>query len=189
MGDRDYNLFLYQLNNKELEAFEFLYRFYYKILVLYSLQFVDQEDVANDLVQEVLISLWEQELSFDSFSAVKGFLYNSVRNRSLNHLKHLKVENRYIQLKSHDNNEQEDIWKEIEEQEIYRQVFAAIEELPPRCKKVFEMHLQGKKNSEIASLLNLSIETVKTQKKRAMRHLRKRMGSLFVLMLAFDILP
>jgi len=79
--------------------------------------------------------------------------------------------------------------RKIYEQEIYRQVFAAIEELPPRCKKVFEMHLQGKKNSEIASLLNLSIETVKTQKKRAMRHLRKRMGSLFVLMLAFDILP
>lgn len=189
MGDRDYNLFLYQLNNKRLEAFEFLYRYYYRILVLYSVQFVEQEDVANDLVQEVLISLWEQELSFESISAVKAFLYNSVRNRSLNHLKHLKVENKYIQFKSQEDEEQEDLWKEIEEQEIYRQVFAAIDELPPRCKKVFEMHLQGKKNNEIASLLNLSVETVKTQKKRAMRHLRKKMGPLLSLMMVFDILP
>ena len=188
MDRHNYNLFLHQLNNKDLEAYKLLYYYYYRILVLYAIQFVDQEEIAKDIVQDLFISVWEQELNFDSVQALKTFLYNSVRNRSLNYLKHLQVEEKYVQRMKGKTSEPVDMYLEIEKQEMYRHIFAVIDELPARCKEIFEMHLQGKKNSEIAELLHLSIETVKTQKKRALKQLRKKISPLAIALLLPDIL-
>ena len=46
-------------------------------------------------------------------------------------------------------------------EEIYRELFLAIQELPDRSREVFELHLQGKKNEEIAEVLGISVLTVK----------------------------
>lgn len=67
-------------------------------------------------------------------------------------------------------------------------MYLAVRELPDRCREVFELHLKGKKNEEIAELLSLSIETVKTHKKNAVRFLKERMGNLFVLLVMFRVL-
>ena len=189
MKQGNYNLFLKQLNEKHLDAFQLLYDYYYKILVLYAINFVEQEVIAEDIVQDLFISIWEKDVKFDSLTAFKTFLYNSVRNSSLNYLKHLQVEEKFARASQQKGADTDELFLEIEEQEIYRQLFKIIEELPVRCREIFEMHLQGKKNNEIASLLALSIETVKTQKKRAMRHLRRRLGVLATSLLLTNILP
>ena len=188
MNEHTQNLFLRKLNDKDMDAYELLYHYYYKILMLYVLQFIKQEDVAKDIVQDLFISVWEQNLNFDSIQALKTFLYNSARNRSLNHLKHMQVEEKYVRLMKGKADESVDMYLEIEKQEIYRQIFTVIDELPTRCKEIFEMHLMGKKNSEIAELLHLSIGTVKTQKKRALKQLRKKIGPLAIALLLPDIL-
>ena len=75
------------------------------------------------------------------------------------------------------------MWEDEEEaegremrEELYRQLFEAIDELPARCREVFLMHLEGKGNEDIARELTLSVLTVKTQKRRAMAYLRGRFG-------------
>ena len=77
--------------------------------------------------------------------------------------------------------ELEQIWEEalkMIEEEMYKILFEVIDSLPKRCKEIFELHLAGRKNEEIANLLNISILTVKTQKSRAMQILRTHMGDL-----------
>ncbi len=65
-------------------------------------------------------------------------------------------------------------------EEIYRQLFAAIDELPPRQKEVFLLCMEGKKNREIAEQLDISAETVKVQKRRAIARLRDKLSPMFI---------
>ena len=73
-------------------------------------------------------------------------------------------------------------------EEMYRALHRAVDELPERCRQVFKLHLQGKKNEEIAQILELSVETVKTQKKKAMYFLRERLGRLYYLLIILNII-
>lgn len=168
-----------QINKLDSIAFQSLYKDYYKALVCYAHQFVEETCIAEDIVQELFSSIWERKLPFKSLISLKSYLYNSVRNASIDYLKHKDVESLYLQkvLKAHQPYKSEDESEDFFSEEIYRQLFRTIDELPLRCKEIFLMHMDNKKNEEIAHLLNISLETVKTQKKRAMSFLKKRLSN------------
>ena len=65
------------------------------------------------------------------------------------------------------------------ENEIYRQLKLLLEELPEQCKNIFQHTLSGDTSEKIAADLKLSVETVKTQRKKAKRILRERYTLLF----------
>ncbi|TRX47412.1 RNA polymerase sigma-70 factor [Bacteroides sp. HF-5092] len=180
-----------QINKLDATAFRMLYKTYYKALVCYAIQITGESGVAEDIVQELFSTIWEKQMSFKSLVSFKAYLYNSVRNASIDYLKHKDVEFDYLQkiIESHQayrvgDEEEDDFFTE----EIFRQLFMTIDSLPERCKQVFLLYMEGKKNEEIAAALYVSLETVKTQKKRAMSFLRKKLGSYhFALLLS--ILP
>ena len=179
--------FLQQINAKDMTAFKRLFGEFYNTLVLYAMDFVKRQDVAEDIVQDLFVAIWERETAYATYTSFKTFLYTSVRNACLNYLKHQDVEQRYID--SLGDEQEESIDFKIMEEELYRLLFAVIDELPPRCREIFDLHLQGKGNEEIADFLNLSVQTVKTQKKRAMSYLRERLGGMYFVLLAMEILP
>ena len=123
---------------------------------------------------------------FQSLVSFKVYLYNSVRNASLDYLKHKNIEGSYLQ-KMLDTHPVYRTGEEDEEgifsAEVYRQLCETIDALPERCREVFLMYMEGKKNEEVATALHVSIETVKTQKKRAMSILRKKLGAYQFLLL------
>jgi RNA polymerase sigma-70 factor (ECF subfamily) len=173
------DVFLEKINSQSPTAYHELYNEYYKALVIYAANFLATTETAEDIVQEIFTTIWEKKISFISLQSLKTYLYNSTRNAALNYLKHQNVETGYIQYML-------DTYKEIteedtNEEEVYRLLFKSIDQLPPRCREIFVLHMEGKKNEEIAQTLGLSIETVKTQKKRALQAIKKRMGSLFFL--------
>ncbi len=72
------------------------------------------------------------------------------------------------------------------ESEVVTELFEAIDELPERCREIFYMaYLQEKEEKQIAELLRVSVNTVKTQKQRAKAYLKGRLGELFVYMTLF----
>ena len=101
-------------------------------------------------------------------------------------IKHKKVEEKYAAYRQlHPENPELDDY-DIMEEEIYRWLFKTIDELPPRCKEIFLLHLDGKKNEEIAAQLKITLLTVKTQKKKALRYIREKMqdfGLLYILLI------
>ena len=169
-----------QINKLDATAFRLLYKNYYRALVCYAIQIIGVPDAAEDIVQELFSAMWEKKMSFQSLASFKAYLYNSVRNAALDYLKHKDVENVYLQ-KVSDARQTYRIGEEEEEEffseEVYRQLLQTISQLPERCQAVFLMHMEGKKNEEIATALHISLETVKTQKKRAMAFLRKKLSS------------
>lgn len=175
-----------QINRLDATAFRLLYRNYYKALVYYAMQIMGEAGAAEDIVQELFSTIWEKKMSFQSLVSFKAHLYNSVRNASLDYLKHKDVESSYLQkvIESHQvfrigDDDEEEFFNE----EIYRQLLQTVEQLPDRCQAVFLLYMEGKKNEEIADALNISFQTVKTQKKRAMTFLRKKLDPNLYLLL------
>ena len=95
-------------------------------------------------------------------------------------MKHKQVEDRYVSYVKTTGEETEGDYNLMQE-EIYRELYMAVRELPEKCQRVFELHLEGKKNDEIAEILGISVLTVKSHKQNAIHILKEKMGNLFLL--------
>lgn len=172
--------FISGINGKEEQAFHGLFVKFRNYLVLFAMRRVEQLEVAEDIVQETFITIWEGEKAFNSYPGFKAYLYDLVSNKCMNYLKHKTVENKYVSYVKVTEKEYESDYNLMQE-EIYRELNLVIKELPEKCRAVFELHLEGKKNDEIADLLGISVLTVKSHKQNALHVLKERMGNLFFL--------
>ena len=172
--------FLQRINAKQPEAFRELFSEFYNSLVLFAIGFVEQQDVAEDIVQETFITVWENKKTFNSYQGLKAYLYELVQNKCTNYLKHRQVEDKYASYVKTTGEEAEGDYSLMQE-EIYRELYMAVRELPEKCQRVFELHLEGKKNDEIAEILGISVLTVKSHKQNAIHILKEKMGNLFLL--------
>jgi RNA polymerase sigma-70 factor (ECF subfamily) len=168
------------INSKDANAFHLLYKKFYKALVYYAMQQIESSEVAEDIVQEVFINIWEKDLCFQNEKALNVYLYNSIRNAIINYIRHKEVEVNYIkqsiQAEQSASKAEEDDIDYIFEDDVYKQLFDMIDHLPERAREVLLLYMKGKKNKEIAEALNISLETVKTHKKRAISFLKKHLS-------------
>ena len=67
--------------------------------------------------------------------------------------------------------------------EVMRLLFQTIDQLPPRCREIFLLYMDGMKNEKIAETLQLALDTVKNQKKKALHILRERLGDFYFFLL------
>lgn len=165
--------FLRSINRQEPQAYRTLYTDYYRSLVMYCRQFVPRQDVAEDIVQELFVNMWNKQMVFLSYPSFKTYLYTAVRNASLDYLKHQDVKQRHAEQWAAIRHEEAADGPMFDE-EVYRRIYQAVDQLAPKCREVFLLAMEGKRNEEIAEQLHIAIETVKTQKKRAIRQLRER---------------
>ena len=77
------------------KAFREVFDHFFNPLAAFGYKYTEDQDVAEDMVQETFISFWEKRRDFDHIAAVKSFLYTSVRNKCLNHLKHEQVKKKH----------------------------------------------------------------------------------------------
>jgi DNA-directed RNA polymerase specialized sigma subunit, sigma24 homolog len=83
------------IQEKKEKAFEELYRLYYADLTVFAQTYVYQLDIAEDIVQESYYQLWESASSQRITKSLKSYLYSTIRNKCLNYLRHLQVEDKY----------------------------------------------------------------------------------------------
>jgi len=168
-----------RINRFDAAAFRFLYDNYYKALAAYACRLTGAEEVSEDIVQELFSTLLERKTIFPTLAALKAFMYNSVHNAALDYQRHRSVRLSYYRnvadrAKPFQLNAQGD--EEVWDEEVYRLLFNAVDSLPARQREVFLLVIDGKKTNEIAKALGISIESVKTHKRRGMAFLRKRFG-------------
>ena len=167
------------LNNKQ--EFRKLFDLYYPALCLYALAIVHDNFLAEDLVQEVFITLWEKSDDFDNMHAIRTFLYTSVKNKCLNILEHEKVIRKHKEYVQHELMNDTLLNNQIIEEETHRLIYTAINELPSECRNILLLGISGLKNKEIAEELQLSVNTVKTQKKIAYRYLKIKLKDIYLM--------
>jgi RNA polymerase sigma-70 factor (ECF subfamily) len=154
-----------------------LFKEYYDRLVYFSLQLIKDKDQAEDIVQDSFIKYWHQrETVIQNKIAIKNFLYSTVRNASLNTIRHNKVVDGYIQQQGNTEPEDPPVIEAIITAEAIAEIHSAVHALPANYKVISIMgYFDGKKNHEIADELNMSINTVKKQKQRALQLLRVKL--------------
>ena len=175
MENQDKLLYL-QLKSGNEQAFNKIFELYYMQLCLFSTKIINDLDKARSLVQEVFVDLWVDHEKLDINKSLKSYLYTTVKNSSLDYLKHLKIESEYAShLKRDISNVVFD--NSIEEVELNAKINLAIEKLPSQCKAVFKFsRVDGMKYSEIAERMNISVKTVEMHMGIALKKLRKELS-------------
>lgn len=171
---------------------EMLYRHFYRALVVFSGRMVGDRKIAEEIVQDTFVKTWQKRNTFQSQGTLKAYLYNSVRNGSISHLRHAQVERSRIEAIEREFTEMEtDEVGEllIHREEIYRQLLQAIEALPAKQREIFLLSVQGKTSAEIAAEMGISPDTVKKQRQRGLARLRELLppeAFLFLLFLVWN---
>lgn len=167
-----------ELCKGEAKAYKFFFEEYYQILGLFALKYVKDKEVAEDIVNDVILELYSRKLKFENLTALKSFLYLSIKNKSLNYIRHNNARERYLQITSQEH-EERFFLDNIVEEEIYFLLQKAVNELTDPIRKIYELSLQGKSNEEIAAHLNLTIDSIKSYKKRGKSVLKEKLQGLF----------
>jgi RNA polymerase sigma-70 factor (family 1) len=174
----------------ELVCLNALFHEFYDRLVYFSFQFVKNKDNAKDIAQDAFVKYWDvRENVANDKIAIKNFLYSTVRNASLNTLRHGKVVESYAQLHNSIEPAQPAVIEAIIASEVMSALQSAVQSLPENHKQISILsYMDGKKNQEIADELDMSINTVKKQKQRALQLLRLKLEpEIFVLVFAFSV--
>lgn len=157
----------YAFSEKEFEKF---FKQYYKLALLISVRITNDLISSEDIIQDVFLNVWEKSEIKLSSPNLKSYFLKSVKNRSLNY-----VRDKREQIVLGPNlDEKFDEGYDFEKEERISKILFEIEKLPPRCREIFNLVVFKKcKYSEVASKLNISNNTVKTQLSIAYQQLRK----------------
>ena len=157
---------------------EELFDRYYARLCVFAKQLLGDDEKAEDVVQDVFVKLCEQQETFPTRpDEIKRYLYVVVRNGCYKVLRHEKVVDNYQHLNENETFGRPEILHKIIHAEVMNTLSKAIETLPKGCALILKKsYFDGLSNQLIAEELNLSIHTVKSQKKRAIALLRDRLN-------------
>lgn len=158
------------------DIFNKLFHDYYTNLSRFAFTYVKDEAVAEELVQEVFVNLWQKQ-ELKEISSIRSFLYISVRNRALNYLRDHKTrtlhENDFAIERERDALYE---YNEYEHKQLETLVKDAIAELPEKCREIFELSRnENLTYQQIAEQLNISTKTVENQISIAIKKLRVKL--------------
>lgn len=173
---------LEKIKRGDKKAFELVYKKYYSLLCVYAYDLLRDHILAEEIVQETFIKIWESKSKIEISTSLHSYLYKSIHNQCVNAGKHLLVIKALVEKYS------EDAIYEAELLLIADSEFAmdnylyegleldvkdAIQSLPEQCRKIFMMNrYEDLSYTKIAQKLDLSINTIKTQMGRALDKIR-----------------
>lgn len=166
-----------------IKQFEEIYVTHYARMKRFAIEYVMREEDAENIVQDVFLNLWEQQFVFMTHSNLFAYLFTSTKNRCLDFLRHKAIirktnekliDEHNLQLKMKLQSLEVFDEKIFLEPNIESIVQKAIETLPEKCRIIFVMNkIDGKKQKEIATELNISINTVENQMAIAYKKLKE----------------
>ena len=176
---------MYSINLKEFKGF---FDNQYMSLCLFANKYTGDLELAKDIVQDVFVKIWEEKITFKNENNVKAYLYTAVKNRSLDYLKskRYKATDKLSVLDIQKLESEPFFQREVVVIEASKVIQQAIETLPKRCTEILLLSIQEYSNQDIATELNISINTVKAQKKIAYKKLKPILKEYF-LFIAFAL--
>ncbi len=158
-------------------AFDTLFRKYYAQLVRFSIGYVHDGSISEELVQDVFVKIWENAPRLTITTSVLAYLYGSVRNHCLNFIKHEGIKKKYeTEQVQKSNQETLDTTNEANMPRFKQLLTTAVNKLPDKCREIFEMaKFEGLSYDEISLYLEVSVKTVENQMGIALKKLRETM--------------
>nr|WP_304247401.1 RNA polymerase sigma-70 factor [Parabacteroides gordonii] len=160
------------IGNDDYTSYNRLFVRYYSRLCCYVYRLLGEKEDAEDVVQELFLTLWNNRKKIAIVENVSGYLYKMARNLALNHIRTQTnyktiLDNQEEQLPYYEENS-------LETEEFRMALYDCINLLPGRCKEVLLLHrVKGLKQKEIADQLSISVKTIKNQIWTSLQRLKK----------------
>jgi RNA polymerase sigma-70 factor (ECF subfamily) len=183
-----------RISNNDIQAYESVFKKYYKFLCSYAFGLLRNKESAEEIVEDFFVELWSNRNRLNITSSVRSYFVGAIHNRCLNYLSREKPKS-FLQ---------QDVSKFIDQEsatgdklitlqvpslltnELENALVTAIEKLPPSCKEVFILsRFKNFNYEEIAKQQNISVNTVKTQIKIALRKLKETLKDYFIVFVMF----
>lgn len=173
VNDKD-EVFLKGLRRRDNKVFGQIFEKYHASMFRFAETFVFRAEVAEDIVQEVFIKIWEKP-DIQIERSLKSYLFLMVRNSCIDYLRALQVEDKRMRklleaqiLSDTTDLEFDDVTSEI--------IKRTINKLPEQCRQVYQLSVYDSlKYNDIALKLNISVSAVKVQMFRARKYLRENL--------------
>lgn len=165
------------LERRDKAVFDYIFNYYYSSLCAYSMQYLNDRNAVEDMVQDFFVSLWMESSTRSIQVSLKSYLFTGIRNRCLDFQKHQKVVRKYQNfVHFFEDNDVSNADQFFAESELRQAVQNSMAKLPPRCHEIFGLsRFKGLTNQEIAIKLGLSKRTVELQISNALKILRKEL--------------
>lgn len=158
-------------------AFEMIFKEYYQALCRYANSFLNDREEAEEVVQASFLGIWEKRTTLFITTSLKAYLYQAVRNRCLNVIKHEKVKQQHAQHEAvMTANHYDGTSDAVLSGELEQKIYLAMQALPEQCRLVFKLsRFEELKYQEIADQLNISVKTVENQIGKALKIMREQL--------------
>jgi RNA polymerase sigma-70 factor (family 1) len=163
------------LKKGNARAFDLLYERYWKDLYIVAYDRVSDEEVAKDIVQDLLIDIWKRHESIQINESLSQFLFGAIKLRILNHYRSENIKQKVLErAQDHMHN----VIVSMDELTSYYDLEKVVEEevsaMPNNMKHSFLLRSDNRSVKEIAGDLKLAEQTVSNNISQALNRLRKR---------------
>jgi RNA polymerase sigma-70 factor (ECF subfamily) len=166
------------IKNDDTDAFKNFFFLLQPGIYKFLLRFLSDPDAAKDLTQDTFINFWTHRHQLDSSKSAKAYLFKIARNLAVNYLDRnhfdVKITSRQDEFLAAIINPEEEYDKHF----LMNEFQQAVNKLPERCRATFILcKYEGFEYSEIAEILNVSLQTVKNQMNKALSILKKLLAA------------
>jgi len=176
-----------KVKNDQINAFVELFEQYSQRLYCYSRSLLKNHEDAEGVVQEVFFRIWKKRHELDEQKSFQSFLFCIAYNLIVNQFKKRVRDQKYEQFLI--NKAQQNYLNpenELEFRELKNQVIKAINKLPKRRKKIYQLSREnGLSYKEIAASLHIKSKTVENQLNLALKHIRKQLSNEIITIVLF----
>lgn len=161
-----------KITDNDVGALRVLHDKYYYLLWLCARKITLCDSIAEEIVSDCFIRIWELRNGLIIEKSVKAYLLHMVRNQSVSYLRKARpevlVENENLPEPTEDY--------DFRDEEFYADLYKAIAKIPDQRRKILELAaFESLSYKEIAAQLNISVNTVKTQMGRAYQFLKEEL--------------
>lgn len=168
MSDEELQKLIFQEND---DAFAIIFNRYWKKLYAYAFKIYKDEEICEDIVQEIFISLWKNSGNTIILN-LEAYLFRAVKYKIANHIRSLKFDREHVEVLE-TIPEPNNTVDSIEYIEFEKGIMNQISQLTPKCREVFLLsRIEHFSNAEISEKLSLSIHTVEKHISNALKQLR-----------------
>lgn len=156
---------------QSISEFEAVFKQYYSMLCNIVRPMVGDADLAQDIVQEVMIHCWRKRKGIGEVDHMGAFLTTACRRKAIEHLRKVNNRKKLEQLISNTPTEEQEL---LDHEVLKEKIYNSIRQLPSKCGAVFTMSkINGLTYAEIAEELDISSKTVENHMSKAFKLLRQ----------------
>lgn len=176
-----------KFNRREKDVFSHVYVEIFNPLNYFAKRlFYETEIDSKDIIQDIFISIWSSTYKFKDIDHIKSYLYQSIKNKHKDYLKHNNIHNSFSQ---NAFKLEEYQFSQMIETEVYSILSLSQSILTPACAEVLKLYLEGYDIKDISEKLGKSEFTIYRQKKESINLLKKHLSNkqFEILLIFFSI--